>query len=293
MKKLPLDHVVVTVPTLAVARARLTALGFTVQDDAHHPFGTGNCNVFFGNGTYFEPLAITDRDKEIAAHKDANRFVTRTDAYRFRHGHGPAMAAFTATSADAMHERFASEGLDAGPVIVFERQQTMADGSERTIGVRLAIAISERAPDLTLFACEHLSRDLLWQEERLQHANGAVGITRLFLVDENPADFQAYLQAVTGDRDMRATSSGLELDVPNALIAGMTPHGFGLMTGIDLPKEPRGLRMVAAEVTFADLDLFKERCHARGIAFSEQFGHVIVLADPGFPCILIGAPAKE
>ena len=52
-----IDHLVLPTDSLGVARARLSALGFTVAPDAQHPFGTGNCCVYLQDGTYLEPLA--------------------------------------------------------------------------------------------------------------------------------------------------------------------------------------------------------------------------------------------
>ena len=57
-----IDHLVLPVTTLTLARSRLTSLGFTVAPDARHPFGTGNCCVFFKNRTYLEPITILDRN---------------------------------------------------------------------------------------------------------------------------------------------------------------------------------------------------------------------------------------
>ena len=59
----PLDHVVLPVADLGVARARLTALGFTVAPDGLHPFGTANCCVYLADGTFLEPLAVGDPRK--------------------------------------------------------------------------------------------------------------------------------------------------------------------------------------------------------------------------------------
>ena len=56
-----IDHLVLPVTTLTLARSRLTSLGFTVAPDAQHPFGTGNCCVFFKDRTYLEPITIVDR----------------------------------------------------------------------------------------------------------------------------------------------------------------------------------------------------------------------------------------
>lgn len=42
----PLDHVVLPVVNIDVARERIGKLGFTVAADARHPFGTENACVF-------------------------------------------------------------------------------------------------------------------------------------------------------------------------------------------------------------------------------------------------------
>lgn len=290
-----LDHVVVGVPSLGAARARLKALGFQVQADAHHPFGTGNCNVFFENGTYFEPLAITDRDAELAALKTTNPFVRRYHAYRFRHGYGPIMAAFTTDSAQRMKETFEAEGISAGDILSFTRTQAMPDGSETTIGVHLAVSASERAPDITLFTCEHMSRDILWKPERLIHENGAKGITRLIAVETNPSDFQYLFQTVTGDREVRTTSAGMEFDLPNAMVSLVSPSAYEAMTGEALAPNGalrgRGPRIEAVEMAFADLDVLRASLTGNSVAFEDQGDHLMIPRDETFAITLIAREA--
>lgn len=286
-----LDHVVVGVPDLVSARGRLAALGFQVQPDAHHPFGTGNCNVFFENGTYFEPLAVTDRDAELVALKGTNPFVKRFHAYRFRHGYGPVKAAFTTESAERMQAIFEAEGISAGDILSFTRKQAMPDGSETTIGVHLAVSASERAPDVTLFCCEHLSRDVLWQPERLVHPNGAKGIARLVLVETNSSDFQYLFQTVTGDRDLRTTSFGMEMDLPNALVSVVSPTAYAAMTGEALSPRGRGPRIEAVEMQFANLDALREQLSASGIAFDDREHDLVIHRDEDFAITIVAQEA--
>ncbi len=292
-----LDHVVIGVPDLMSARARLKALGFQIQPDAHHPFGTGNCNVFFENGTYFEPLAVTDRDAELAALKTTNPFVKRYQAYRFRHGYGPVMAAFTTDSAERMNHAFADNGVSAGDILSFTRKQEMPDGSETTIGVHLAVSANERAPDITLFCCEHLSREVLWQPERLVHPNGAKGIARLIVVETNPSDFQYLFQTVTGDRDVRTTSFGMEFDLPNALVSVVSPTGYQAMTGELLaPKEcprGRGPRIEAVEMQFADLGALKAQLGEAGVAFEDRGQDLVIHREDDFALTIVAQEASS
>ncbi|MFK7792228.1 MAG: VOC family protein [Devosiaceae bacterium] len=282
-----LDHVVVGVPDLVSARTRLSALGFQVQDDAHHPFGTGNCNVFFENGTYFEPLAVTDRDAELVAMKGTNPFVKRYHAYRFRHGYGPIMAAFTTDSAQRMKETFEREGISAGDILSFTRKQAMPDGSETTIGVHLAVSASDRAPDITLFCCEHLSRDVLWKPERTEHPNGAKGVTRLIAVETNPSDFQYLFQTVTGDRELRTTSFTMEMDLPNANVNVVTPTAYTAMTGEVLEPRGRGPRIEAVEMLFANLDAMRAHLRQADVAFVDRDDHLVIARDDPFALTVI------
>lgn len=290
-----LDHVVIGVPGLAAARARLTSLGFQVQPDAHHPFGTGNCNVFFENGTYFEPLAVTDRDAELAALRTTNPFVRRYHAYRFRHGYGPIMAAFTTDSAQRMKETFEAEGISAGEILSFTRAQSMPDGSETTIGVQLAVSASERAPDITLFACEHLSRNVLWKPARTAHENGATGIARVIAVETNPSDFQYLFQTVTGDREVRTTSAGMEFDLPNALVSLVSPSAYEAMTGQALEPQGvprgRGPRIEAVEMAFSDLKPLRAILTANAIAFDYHGEHLTIPGDESFAITIVARGA--
>lgn len=287
MSKNALDHVVVGVPDLVSARARLTALGFLVQDDAHHPFGTGNCNVFFANGTYFEPLAVTDRDAELAALKGTNPFVKRYHAYRFRHGYGPVMAAFTTQSAKHMQGVFEAEGISAGDILSFTRAQAMPDGTETTIGVHLAVSASERAADITLFTCEHLSREALWKAERTIHPNGCKGVSRLIAVETNPSDFQYLFQSVTGDRELRTTSFGMEMDLPNAMVSVVSPTGYAAMSGETLPPRGRGPRLEAVEMLFESLDVLREQLGQAGIDCVDHGDALVVSRADAFAMTLV------
>ena len=58
-----IDHLVLPVRDLDLARARYEALGFRVAAEARHPFGTENACIFLQDGTYLEPLALWRKSK--------------------------------------------------------------------------------------------------------------------------------------------------------------------------------------------------------------------------------------
>ncbi len=277
----PIDHLVLPVDSLKAARARYEALGFQVREDREHPFGTANCCIFFQNQTYLEPLAIADREKAEAATVDGNIFVRRQDAYRFRHGEGFAMLALTSTDADADQAAFAGEGYAAGAVFAFERKASLPDGSETTIGARLASAIDHRAPDAMIFTCQHLDSDDLHDPAYFDHPNGALGVTGVYMAETNPADFQYYLEATTGQRAIRASSLGIEADTPNGIVAILTPDGINALFGLSDSVAPRGPRLCALTIAVKSLVALEKRLNDQGIDHRAQAGRLVVDPAPG------------
>ncbi len=277
----PIDHLVLIVDSLKTARARYEALGFQVREDREHPFGTANCCIVFQNNTFLEPLALADREKAEAAIIDGNIFVRRQDAYRFRHGEGFAMLAMSSADADADQAAFAAHGYATGPAFGFERKASAPDGSEPTIGFRLAFAIDHRAPDVMFFACQHLNPDALRNPASFDHANGALGVTGVYMAEANPADFQYYLEATTGQRAIRASSLGIEAETPNGIVAILTPDGINALFGLIGTTGPRGLRLCAFTLAVKSLDNLAKHLDDRGIDHRQQAGRLIVDPAPG------------
>ena len=136
----PLDHVVLPVADLGKARARLTALGFTVAPDGLHPFGTSNCCVYLADGTYLEPLAVNDREKASATAQAGNVFTGRDAAFRRNVGEeGFSALAFTTQDAHEDHEAFVQTGFSAGkyPRILAALRRCLGKERDRYLPPRL------------------------------------------------------------------------------------------------------------------------------------------------------------
>ncbi len=283
----PIDHLVLPVDSLASARARYERLGFQVQADRQHPFGTANCCIMFANGTYLEPLAVGDREAVETAISGRNLFVRRQDAYRFRHGEGFAMLALKSADAVADHRKFGELGYGSGEVFEFERAGTDADGGETKIGVRLAHAEEHRSPDCLLFACEHLTPEALWTAQGTQHANGCRGVTAIFLSETNPADFQYYLEALTGQRDIRASSSGIEADTGGGTVSVLTPYALRAMFEIDAEHAVRGLQLRGFSAAVNDLGRLCGHLDGNGVDYRRHGPRIVVDTAPGQGAFII------
>ncbi|MDH4414441.1 MAG: VOC family protein, partial [Rhizobium sp.] len=181
-----IDHLVLPIGDLDTSRERLARLGFTVAADARHPFGTENACVFFADDTYLEPLAVGSREDCLEAARRGNVFVARDQAFRFRRGEGLSALVVKTDNAAADDAHYREEGLSAGPMLEFSRQFRFPDGRTAEGAFRLAFAADLRAPDFFAFACERINPIPADRGALLVHANGAAGLKRIVLVEENP-----------------------------------------------------------------------------------------------------------
>ncbi len=278
----PIDHLVLPVSDLAVARARLAALGFTVAPDARHPFGTENCCVFLADGSYLEPLGIANREECEAAALAGNSFVSRDQAFRFRRGlegfSGIAMATGDAAADDA---RYRAAGLCGGAMLEFSRGMLLPDGGKATGSFRLAFAADARSPDFFFFASERVVALPSDRAALERHENGVVALAEAVLSEQNPTDFQYLLQEAADEREVEALSFGMSVETPRGRITVLNAAGLEGFYGIAPAGGDRGLKGEAVVFRVADLSHCRHMLLARGIAFTERDDRLLVPPAPG------------
>ncbi len=173
--------------SLGAARARLTALGFTVAPDGVHPFGTANCCVYFQDGTFLEPLVVADRAAAGQAIAHGNVFVARGPSFKVSYNDGDISAIVLGTDgALADHAAFVSAGLSIGPVLDFERAVRDADGNADTAAFRLAFAAPRGEQGAFLFTCQRVRVPKVDRGALQRHANGVTGILSVGIVASSP-----------------------------------------------------------------------------------------------------------
>lgn len=277
-----IDHLVLPVTTLALARSRLTALGFTVAPDARHPFGTGNCCVFFKNSTYLEPITIMDRNAADLAAAERVVFVRRIKRFTERRGEGFAMVALTSEDAEADHIVFEKAGIADGSTYHFVRDATLPDGEEREIGVALAYADFPAAPDAAFFACQHLAKEILFQPEYLEHPNGVLGVSTIVAVTERPRDFAPFLATATGN-EVSDSENGSQADLDGQNIAIVTPEEFQARYDVAPPNPRRGMLFSAFELEVLEIE---RAAGYAGRGAKRHADRIVVPAAPGLGAVI-------
>lgn len=277
----PLDHLVIPVTDLKVARSRLVRLGFTVAADARHPFGTENACVFFADKTYLEPLAVGDGAAAATAVRTGNQFVARDAAFRFRNGaEGLSAIVMGTPDADADHTAFRTAGLSAGDQLSFSRVMKFPDGTEIEPSFKLSFAADLRAPDFFAFTCERVNMPPADRSALERHENGVTGIAKVVLSEAKPAAFAAYLQAVTGGDSDAGTNGRLGFATGNVAIDIVDPATLQAEFGV--PRSPeRGLRGEAVVFRVADLAATEKLLAANDVKHMRSGGMVLVPREPG------------
>jgi hypothetical protein len=277
----PLDHLVMPVTDIRIARERLTALGFTVAADARHPFGTENACVFLRDKTYLEPLGIASQEESLATAKAGNQFTARNNAFRFRNGpEGLSAIVMGSQNADADDAAFRAEGLSAGEQLQFSRQMKLPDGSEITATFKLSFAADQRAPDFHAITCERINMPPADRSALEKHENGVKGIKTVILTEPNPVDFEDFVKKVVGQQHATATAAGVAIAASNAQINVLNADGLH-----DYPElkigAGRGLHGAMVVFTVDDLTATETLLALNGITFNKHNTLLIVPHQPG------------
>jgi catechol 2,3-dioxygenase-like lactoylglutathione lyase family enzyme len=178
-----IDHVVLAVDSLDVARRWFEDLGFLVAPNAVHPFGTTNACIFLADGCYIELLAINDAEAYERALRDGATFV-RHDASVRADRIMPCLSgiAFRSEDAAADRDRLLARGLSEADLFDFGRDFQQPDGTRGRVSFRLAFAQPDPAQPL-LFFCQPTGA----RPDRTaltRHPNGANGLAAIMFDSE-------------------------------------------------------------------------------------------------------------
>jgi hypothetical protein len=278
----PLDHLVLPTASLDTARARLTALGFTVAPVGVHPFGTANACVFFADGTYLEPLAVADERQAGEAERSGNVFVARDSAYRGRRGpEGFSALVFGTDDARADHEAFVSKGVSAGDILDFSRGFADADGNTGTASFRLAFAADSRSPDVFFFTCQRIGVPNVDRGALQAHRNGVTGIKGVLLSAGEPPEFSGIVRAASG-----AVTSGpaagpeVRLSARNAAVEIVGDDVLASRYGLEASGNA-GLHARAIRFAVHDVAEIASQLTAADIPHDTGEGRLVVPPAPG------------
>ncbi|MBX9910959.1 MAG: VOC family protein [Beijerinckiaceae bacterium] len=195
---LGLDHIVVTVRDLDAAAEQWRGLGFTVSPRGTHSAhrGTGNYTIMFGED-YLELLGVLTPTEQNAPTRD---FLAKRE--------GLERAALVTDDAAAGANELRRRGLSPIGPVHFGRPVDLPGG--RTGEARFHVfrwPLDQSPGGLPIFACQHLTREMVWIPELQRHANGAARIVRIEVLAADPQAAAAHLSRLI-EEPMRQDGDG-------------------------------------------------------------------------------------
>jgi catechol 2,3-dioxygenase-like lactoylglutathione lyase family enzyme len=230
-----IDHVVVLVRDLDKAQQAYARMGFTLTPRGLHSLGSQNHCLMFGSD-YVELLAVPKPHPALQAFTD---FVAK--------GEGLGAIALATDDAHALHASFAADGIAADAPLDFSRPvEVLGDARFRIVQLP-----PDASPGCSMFACQHLTRGMVWRAEYLRHANGATAVAAVAIVAEEPERAAASYGRLFAARPQNI-EEGLLVQTGSAPIALASRWKLGhRLHGVGLPLRPRPL-VAALFVRVAD-----------------------------------------
>lgn len=266
---LTLDHIGIAVHDLTQARAIYRKLGFNLTDLSIHsgqpsvdgksqPLGSGNHCAMFRQG-YMELIGnvYPDRPSSVAPF-----LKTR---------HGGFIAAFGCESADEAYEAAVRNFPNTQKPVALERMVANSEGGSAKAQFRNVLMGTE-FPEARLLLIQHLTRDVIWREQEMVHANGVVALLGAqFLVVDSAEAACRYGCLVSARPETRSGGAGLRLE-------GQMLQFFDENKN-DAPKAycPS---MCGAVFAVADLGNTETLFDRNGVSFSKNaLGELLVSSD--------------
>lgn len=203
----PLDHVVInTLRGMDAAAETFAGLGFTLTPLGRHSLGSIN-HLMVAPGAYLELVGVPDEGKQRQEVLDSP--------------FGLSGLVFKTEDADATYARLVEAGLAPSAPVAFSRPVEI-DGAASDAKFRTVKVPADLFPAGRVYFCEHLTPELVWREEWLDHPNGFRGFDRIEVTSPAPlADADCYAAAIgrpalDGGPLQIVTEDGFRIDIVRA-----------------------------------------------------------------------------
>ncbi len=191
------DHaVVVARDQLDDTAEQWRRMGFLLTERGYHTLGSINHLVVLG-ATYVELLGFPPGRADVRPDlRDARR--------------GLDALVFGTDDAQSMHDAARARGAAVQPVQSFSRPVSidgrLADARFRTVRLPPDASAAGR-----LYACEHLTPELVWHEPWRAHPNGALELRRIEVRVHSAAREAALYRSLLGDAALAQVAGGFDV----------------------------------------------------------------------------------
>jgi catechol 2,3-dioxygenase-like lactoylglutathione lyase family enzyme len=284
-----LDHIVHAVRDLDAAADLYRRLGFTVGARNRHAWGTHN-HIVQLPGFFVELLTVAEPEK-LGTDEFSALFGTFNRLFLKQH-EGLSLLILESRNAVADAVDFRAANIGVSDALRCEREAKRPDGSTVKVGFSLAFARDPQASQIGFAACQQHFPENFWNPAFQQHANTVSGVGGVVLVAENPSDHHIFLSALSGVRDLHATSSGVTAATPRGDIKVMDPAALRSHFGTAPPNGSAGARLAALRFRVRDRAALSAALAAGGIASSSYMGSTVIAPEHAMGATLVFEPEE-
>ena len=287
-----IDHLVIAARDLDALAALFTRLGFQVGPRNRHPWGTRNHIIQFGDS--FLELISTGPDYHAPVDPDPHllSFPVFIHDYLARR-QGIAMLALTSEDAAADQLAFRGAGIGDFDSFHFERHARRPDGSQTTVAFTLAFARQPALPMAGFFSCQQHHPENFWNEGFQVHANRVARVAGLVICAKDPADHAEFLSRLTGQRELLATSMGLDMTIGQGQkFEVLTPQAAAFLYGCAAGVGDATDRLAVVILETVDLAALQACIADAGIPHEVRTDGISIAPDDAFGVGIVFRTAK-
>ncbi|MDH3911563.1 MAG: VOC family protein [Rhodospirillales bacterium] len=286
-----IDHLVLCVNDLDAARQAYGRLGFTTTPPALHPFGTGNSLVQL-QGNFLELLSVAEPGKIPPTAPGQFSFGAFNRDFLARR-QGMSMLVFQSDDARRDQREFAANDLETYAPFDFSRRATLPDGSAVTVAFSLAFVTDPRMPEAAFFVCQQHAPEYFWKPDYQRHPNGAIAVSEVVMVADDPAAFAGFFQKLQGPESVTAAEGVLQVATALGRVTLLDRRRFAArFPDMPVPRAPDTPHFAGYRVTVADLARteallrqaalpVRREAGSLRIAPADAFGVVLEFAEKG------------
>src|SRR5882724_8479627 len=255
-----IDHVIIGVRDLELARVGWSRLGFTLSPRGRHiGQGTGNYCIMFGSD-YIELLGIVD----------PGDFVQNLDAFLVRREGLMALAFAPAAAPDAVCAALLPQQLHPFEPRPLARRIELLEGAVMPRFSLISLP-PEETPGLDCFICAHLTPELMRRPDWLVHPNGVVGVKAIQVLVESTVPLLPAYDRLFGIQQVTTTDTVASIRVGRQRIVFSTPDDFATIhPGVDLDPAFALPGIVALELGIERRERTVDYFVERQISFAEM-----------------------
>jgi catechol 2,3-dioxygenase-like lactoylglutathione lyase family enzyme len=259
-----IDHFVIRVADLDAGQRLFAKLGFTLTPRGFHVGGgSANHTAPLSGGNYFELIHLTPGAEA---------------AHFFNLPAGPVALAVAPRDSQTIYAEFKALGYEVEPPRDLSRPVHLPGGTRDARFLNMSFPPIP-PQSVRFFACQHLTRDLVWRPEWEAHANGAERVGEIIIVHSSPADLAATYVKLYGEAATRVDGDGLAVALGEDRICFATPQAFkARFPAVPIPSDLSKGWFAGATLRVRSLDQVASILSKAGIAAARTPSGSLVVA---------------